>query len=403
MNNGIINLIIILKERGNPVKRNNHYVLKELSGIPYLLPYGQTQADYGRGSRLNETSAFLWNLLEQEHDREELIAACAEHYGTTKKEHPSLVADIDQFLENLTARGYLKESSIAPSPKSTPGRHIRAGNLTLKLVGPQEAFSENFDLFLCDETKTADQTIVLHPYSPSRHVIGELLLRNGELTIIDAESKYVLFFPNKAQIEEIHLSKDATLANIYYYPPYTDTFREELFHAIRFVFLYLAQKHHMAVLHSASFLYQDRAWLFSAPSGTGKSTHTNLWHELLGVPLLNGDLNVLALENGEPTIHGLPWCGTSKICDTASYPLGGIILLRQAKEDYVEKLSADTKRLLVLQRLISPTWTPQMLSANLDLVDELADKIYIARLHCTKNFSAVDVMKEGIDSYLATR
>lgn len=384
------------------MKRNDHYVLKELSGIPYLLPYGQTQADFERGSRLNETSAFLWNLLEQEHDRDELIAACAKNYGTTENELPSLVADIDQFLENLTARGYLKENSVDPSPKSSLGKHVIAGNLTLKLVGAPEAFSENFDLFSCDETRAADQTIVLHPYSPSRHVIGELLLRNGELTIIDAESKYVLFFPNKAQIEEIHLSKDGTLADIYCYPPYTDTFRDELFHAIRFLFLYLAQRHHMAVLHSASFLYQDKAWLFSAPSGTGKSTHTNLWHEMLGVTLLNGDLNVLALENGQPTIHGLPWCGTSGISDTASHPLGGIILLKQAKEDHVEELSEDTKRLLVLQRLISPTWTPQMLSANLDLVDELADQIYIARLHCTKNFSAVDVMKKGIDSYLST-
>lgn len=384
------------------MKRNDQYVLKELSGIPYLLPYGQTQADHKRGSRLNETGVFLWNLLEQEHNREELISACAEYYGTTEEDIPSLTADIDQFLENLNARDYLTESPKNPFLKSTSEKHIKVGNLILKLAGAPEAFSEYFDLFLCNDVGTVDQTIALHPYSPFRHINGELLLRNDELTIIDGGELYVLLFPSKSQIEEIHLSKDAAFADIYCYPPYTDTFREELFHAIRFPFLYLAQKHHMGVLHSASFLYQGKAWLFSGPSGTGKSTHTNLWHDLLQVPLLNGDLNVLALEDGLPMIHGLPWCGTSEICDSASHPLGGIILLRQAKEDRIEELSADTKRLLVLQRLISPTWDPQMLSANMDLVDELADRIYIVRLHCTKNSSAVDVMKEGIDGYLAT-
>lgn len=384
------------------MKRNDHYVLKELSGIPYLLPYGQTQADHMRGSRLNETSAFLWNLLEQEHDRIDLIAACAEYYGTAKNELPSLAADIDQFLENLSVGGYLTEIPNSSFIIRTSEKHIRAGNLILKLVGSPEAFTECFNSFLCSTAEPADQTITIHPHSFSHPISGVLLLRNNELTIIDTEEQYILLFPSKTYIEEIHLSKDAMLADIYCHPPYTDNFREELFHAIRFAFLYLAQKHHMAVLHSASFLYQGKAWLFSGPSGTGKSTHTNLWHDLLQVPLLNGDLNVLALKNGQPMIHGLPWCGTSEICDPASYPLGGIILLRQAMGDYVEELSPDKKRLLVLQRLISPTWTPQMLSANLDLVDELADRIYIARLHCTKNFSAVDVMKEGIDDYLAT-
>ena len=385
------------------MRRNDQYVLKKLSGIPYLLPYGQTQADHKRGCRLNETGAFLWNLLEKDHDRENLITACAEYYGTTEEQLPSLAADIDRFLESMNASDYLVDNPKIPSLKSASGKHIRAGNLTLKLIGTSEALSENFDLFVCNDTKEADQTVILHPCSPVRRVNGELLLRNDELTIIDAGVQYVLLFPNKTHIEEIHLSKDATLADIYYHPPYTDTFREELFHAIRFPFLYLAQKHHMAALHSASFLYQGKAWLFSGSSGTGKSTHTNLWHDLFRVPLLNGDLNVLALENGQPMIHGLPWCGTSEICDPASYPLGGIILLHKAKEDRIEELSADTKRLLVLQRLISPNWTPQMLSANLDLVDELADRIYIARLHCTKNVSAVNVMKEGIDSYIATR
>lgn len=385
------------------MRRSENYVLRELNGVPYLLPYGQAQAEFARGSRLNETGAFLWNLLEKERNIDELIAACAEYYGVAGDGLTSLTSDIQQFLQSLSAHGFLTEDrDRLPSENtvSKDNKYIKAGSLTIKLAGPPIAFSEHFDAFVCEAANTVDQTVTIHPFSPLRHINGEILLRNGDLTVIDSRDQYVLLFPSMGRIEEAHLSKDGSTVDFYCHPPYTDDLREELFHAIRLPFLYLTQRHRMAVLHSASFLYRDRAWLFSGPSGTGKSTHTNLWKELFQVPILNGDLNLLAIENGHPVIHGLPWCGTSGICDPGTYPLGGIILLRQAGEDYLEELSADRKRLLVLQRLISPTWIPEMLSANLNLVDELADKIYIARLHCTKNFSAVEVMKERIDAYL---
>ena len=384
------------------MKRNESFILKELNGVPYLLPYGQAQLEFRRSCRLNKTGAFLWNLLEQEHSMEELAESCADAFHVTAEELPALRNDVRQFLEHLAERGCLSEGSTEDSGNSYPVRYLRIGSLVIRLEGVDEAFSEQFHPFYCDARDTVDQTIVVHPFSPFRHINGMLLLRSGGLTVIDAGGEYALLFPLKTHVEEAHLSKDASRTYFYCHPPYTDAFREELFHAIRFSFLYLAQKHHMAALHSASFLYQGKAWLFSGPSGTGKSTHTNLWKEMLQVPLLNGDVNLLALKDGQPVIHGLPWCGTSGICDPGTYPLGGIILLKQSEGDWVETLSPDDQRLLVLQRLISPSWTSQMLDCNLNLVEALAPQIYIARLHCTKEFSAVTAMKAGIDSYLTS-
>ena len=71
----------------------------------------------------------------------------------------------------------------------------------------------------------------------------------------------------------------------------TEEEQDSLFLAIRPVFLFLAQKKGMFVLHSASLLYLEKAWLFSGPSGMGKSTHTALWKKLFDTPFLNGDLN----------------------------------------------------------------------------------------------------------------
>lgn len=383
------------------MKRNDHFILRELGGTPYLLPYGQTHQEFRRSCRLNETGVFLWNLLAQERSADDLTAECARHFDIAADDLPELAKDVEQFIDELGKKGCLAEHSAHPPFEESMVRTFCAGSMVIRLEGEPQAFPKYFDSFYCNAPDKADQTILIRPFSHSTRANGNVLLRCSELTVMDSGDRFVLLFPSMDCIEEAHLDKDASHVNFYCHPPYTDTLREELFHAIRIPFLYLAQRHHMAVLHSASLLYRGKAWLFSAPSGTGKSTHAGLWEELTHAPQLNGDLNLMALADGQPLIHGIPWCGTSGICDTDTYPLGGIILLKQAREDHVEELSPDARKLLVLQRLISPFWTPEMLDCNLRLVDDLASRIYIARLHCTKKPSAVTAIKEDIDRYLA--
>ena len=157
--------------------------------------------------------------------------------------------------------------------------------------------------------------------------------------------------------------------------------------------------HGMFIIHSASLLYNDKAWLFSGPSGMGKSTHTNLWKNLYQSSLLNGDLNMITLENNVLTVHGIPWCGTSQIHTTKSYPLGGIILLKQDATDFIESLTDAQKQTSVAQRFISPTWTQEMFLKNLNFAEMLCKQVPICRLHCTKNPHAAEVMKSYIDNY----
>ncbi|MCH5342952.1 MAG: PqqD family protein [Acetatifactor sp.] len=382
------------------MKRNENYILRELAGVPYLLPCGQNIADHKPGCKINETGVFLWQLLKQDITRESLLYALKNHYKALPEDLPGLEKDLDSFLNILRSFGMLAETDPASSSSAASGKYMKAGNLTIKLIGPPAALSENFNAFFCEDADDVHQTLFIRVGEPSLHVNGNVLLRSDDFLLIDTDQKYVLLFPSMEYVQEAHLSKDGSLVYFYCQPPFADQFRDELFHAIRFPFLYLAQRHDKVVLHSASLLYRNQAWLFSGVSGTGKSTHTNLWHERFQVPLINGDLNLLAWENGEPVIQGTPWCGTSGICDPGTYPLGGIILLKQAPYDRLEELSSDTKRLLVLQRLISPSWTPELYDCNLQFLEKLADRIYISRLHCTKEFSAAETMKKGIDEYL---
>lgn len=409
------------------MKQNDSFLLQEIAGIPYLLPFGQAIADHKRGLKTNAAGVYLWNLLKEEHSLEEVLSLSAAHYEIPEPEFSSFREEITQFLKQLLSFGILVESgnhtknahavfsqlqtsrendaslSGATSSPAPIERLLSIGGLTLKLVAPADAFPSEFTSFILPENhaELVHQTIILHPELPTQALHGQALLHNFELNIMEQEEQYLLHFPSFCRHLEIYLSKDAATAHCYCLPPYNETFRTDFFHAIRLLYLYLAQKHGMAALHSASLLYRDRLWLFSGHSGMGKSTHTNLWKELYSTPLINGDLNLLATENGQPVVHGIPWCGTSGIYDSNTYPLGGIILLNKAPENFTEQLSPDRKRLLVSQRLISPAWTKELWNANLSVLEPWIDRILVCKLHCTKEAEAVEAIKKEIDFFLS--
>lgn len=405
------------------MKQNSNFLLKELSGIPYLLPFGQMIANHHRGLKTNSTGVHLWNLLEKEHSLEEIISSCATYYEISDDELPEFREDIAAFTKQLraynilvekdnpvdtaavisklqTSRATQRSCSATPLQESTPGTKLLSiGGLNLCYSGPLEAFPPDFSDFETPK-EPVHQKIYLHPELPKSSASGQALLHNIELNILEQENQYILHFPTAKKHLEIHLHKDGSCAHCYSLPPYDTAFHYDFFHALRLVYLYFAQKQGMAAIHSASILYKDKLWLFSGHSGMGKSTHTNLWKEHFGTPVINGDLNLLAIENDIPVVHGIPWCGTSGIYDTKTYPLGGIILVNRGTTDYTEDISVDEKLLLVSQRLISPSWTKEQWEKNMEIVEQITRDILVCKLYCTKEKSAAEVMKKRIDAFL---
>lgn len=101
-------------------------------------------------------------------------------------------------------------------------------------------------------------------------------------------------------------------------------------------------KENRAVFHGASFLWRNRAYLFSAPSGTGKTTQLRLWKSLYGseMEILNGDKPILEVcQTGEILVHPSPWKGKENLGrDDIIAPLGGIIILRQDGQNSIVRV-----------------------------------------------------------------
>lgn len=99
--------------------------------------------------------------------------------------------------------------------------------------------------------------------------------------------------------------------------------------------------HRRCIFHGTAFLWHGKAWIFTAPSGTGKTTQYALWKLLYDkeLEILNGDKPLLDFSGDEIWVRPSPWMGKEGMRQMKSAPLGGMILLRQGKENTIRRLS----------------------------------------------------------------
>lgn len=94
-------------------------------------------------------------------------------------------------------------------------------------------------------------------------------------------------------------------------------------------------------LHGSAVLMDGSAFLFMAPSGTGKSTHARLWREYFGdrVTMLNDDKPLIRFENGRILICGSPWTGKHGLGVNLEIPLRAIIRIRRAQQNSIKDMN----------------------------------------------------------------
>ena len=107
------------------------------------------------------------------------------------------------------------------------------------------------------------------------------------------------------------------------------------------LFAFSTQRKNTLLMHSSVVVKDGKGYLFLGRSGTGKSTHSQLWIDNLeGCELLNDDNPVLRIEeNGEIRVYGSPWSGKTPCYRNLDYPVGAIVDLHQAKKNKIRKLN----------------------------------------------------------------
>ena len=93
------------------------------------------------------------------------------------------------------------------------------------------------------------------------------------------------------------------------------------------------------LFHSSTVVWQEKGYMFLGTSGTGKSTHSQLWlKNIAGTHLLNDDNPVVRVnEAGTPIVYGSPWSGKTPCYKNEQYPVGAIVKLRQAPANTIRR------------------------------------------------------------------
>jgi hypothetical protein len=142
-------------------------------------------------------------------------------------------------------------------------------------------------------------------------------------------------------------------------------------------------KHNGLVLHSSAISYENKAYLFSADSGTGKSTHTNLWKQCFeGAEIINDDKPALRLIDDKFYAYGTPWSGSTPINKNVRIPLQAICFIERGDKNSIERItdSAEIIRLFLPQTLRQVG--KDLTNKFFDIIEELIKHVSFYKLRC---------------------
>ena len=155
--------------------------------------------------------------------------------------------------------------------------------------------------------------------------------------------------------------------------------------------------HDTLLFHGSCIAVDGEGYLFTAPSGTGKSTHTRLWRELLGsrAVMVNDDKPFLSVTEDGITAWGSPWCGKHGLHTNIGVPLKAICILERGQENHIHPIHPREALIPLLQQTLRPR-NPRQMGHYLYLLDKLSAQIPFYRLECNMDPNAARMAYEAM-------
>lgn len=156
--------------------------------------------------------------------------------------------------------------------------------------------------------------------------------------------------------------------------------------------------HNGLVVHASAVCYKDYCVVFTAPSGTGKTTHAQLWEKYLGAVVINDDHPAIKLINNKPVVYGTPWAGSTYKYKNTHAPLKAIVILEKAPFNSIRKLNSDEIINHLLPRCFLPYYDKELMKKAMDLFESMISKVPVYLLKCRPDQEAVNVAVKEIEN-----
>ena len=159
---------------------------------------------------------------------------------------------------------------------------------------------------------------------------------------------------------------------------------------------HLCVQNSSVIIHASYIITDAGAVLFTAPSGTGKSTQAQLWQELRGARTVNGDRAIIKITENGAEACPLPFSGSSQICENVTAPLAAIVALSQSPQTDIQRLSGRQAFLPVWAQCCFNAWDKNDTELALKIASEATERVSVYHLACTPDISAVEALEKAM-------
>ena len=151
-------------------------------------------------------------------------------------------------------------------------------------------------------------------------------------------------------------------------------------------------KYDTLMIHGSAISVDGEGYLFTAKSGTGKSTHVKLWQELLGdrAVIVNDDKPFIRISENEAIVYGTPYSGKEGLNTNISVPLKAICILERSEENRIEQINFREAFPILIQQTYHPS-DREMFNRIFNLLDRLKLFVKFYRLSCNKELEAAEI------------
>ncbi len=175
-------------------------------------------------------------------------------------------------------------------------------------------------------------------------------------------------------------------------PPYLETLT--VYRKIALAFL----QRGVLLMHGSVIAVDGEAYMFTAVSGTGKSTHVRLWRRLFGerAVMVNDDKPLIEIGGERAIVYGTPWDGKHHLSNNIAVPLKAIVVLKRGAENEIHPINAQEVFPILLQQSFR-TDDPMVTIRAMQLLSQLAKEVSFYELHCNMDPEAAEVAYRGMN------
>ncbi len=151
------------------------------------------------------------------------------------------------------------------------------------------------------------------------------------------------------------------------------------------------------VFHGSVIAVDGQGFMFTAKSGTGKSTHTRLWREYFGdkAVMVNDDKPLISVKGNDIIVYGTPYNGKHRLGNNISVPLKAICILTRGESNSIVPVSKSEAYAMLLQQVYRPQ-DPVQMAKTLKLLDKMAENVGLYKLACNMDIEAAKVAYNGM-------